>query len=364
VAIASPYKHSNKFSCGLTIFKFISMSRRVLHWLWRGVLLLCAGVLVYQMWIFAHIWYWVDHDPVQSSFMERRLEAAQERNPGAALRHRWIPYERISIHLKRAMIAAEDAKFTEHEGFDWEGIQEAYEKNLKRGKVVAGGSTISQQLAKNLYLSPSRNPLRKLRELIIARRLEAALPKARIFEGNTQHPDKLVSMFEAHTEVIRKGKASKPTEFGKMVKVQEAEHQIVTHYEVYEERPADSDLLVTAVETHEKRLGGTPHLVAADAGFYSQANEKALEQQGVKRISIPSRNTKSEARKKLQKQRWFKDGQRWRTGCEGRISVLKRRHGLDRCLYRGQEGMKRWVGLGVIADNLINIGLQMAVKAG
>ena len=188
--------------------------------------------------------------------------------------------------------------------------------------------------------------------------------KARILDGDTKHPGKLVSMFEAHTEIIRKGKASKPTEFGKMVKVQEAEHQIITHYEVFQERPSDSDLLVDAVKTHQEVVGRTPDLVAADAGFYSQANEKALEEQGVKRISIPNRNTRSEVRRKLQKQRWFKNGQRWRTGCEGRISVLKRRHGLDRCLYRGQEGMQRWVGLGVIADNLINIGLQMAVKTG
>ena len=188
--------------------------------------------------------------------------------------------------------------------------------------------------------------------------------QARIFEGDTKHPDKLVSMFEAHTEIIRKGKASKPTEFGKMVKVQEAEHQIVTHCQVFDERPSDSDLLVDAVKTHEEVLGRTPEMVAADAGFYSQANEKALEERGVKRVSIPNRNTKSEARRKHQKQRWFKNGQRWRTGCEGRISALKRRHGLNRCLYRGQEGMKRWVGLGVIADNLINIGLQMAAKTG
>jgi IS5 family transposase len=185
--------------------------------------------------------------------------------------------------------------------------------------------------------------------------------KARIFDGDTKYPDKVTSMFEPHTEIIRKGKASKPNEFGKMVKVQEAENQIVTHVEVFDRRPADSDLLVDAVAKHEAVCGRTPDLVAADAGFYSQANEKALEEKGVKRVSIPNRNTKSAARNKYQKQRWFKNGQRWRTGCEGRISVLKRRHGLDRCLYPGQNGMKRWVGMGVIADNLINIGFQLAV---
>ena len=186
--------------------------------------------------------------------------------------------------------------------------------------------------------------------------------RTRIFEGNAKSQDKLVSVFEPHTEIIRKGKASKPTEFGKMVKIQEAENQIVTHYEVFEEKPADTALLVDAVSKHEEVLGRTPELVAADAGFYTQANEKALEDKGVQRISIPNRNTTSETRKKHQKQRWFKNGQRWRTGCEGRISVLKRRHGLDRCLYRGLDGMKRWVGWGVLADNLMHIGGRLAVN--
>jgi transposase, IS5 family len=100
--------------------------------------------------------------------------------------------------------------------------------------------------------------------------------------------------------------------------------------------------------------------VAADAGFYSQANEKKLEEMGVKNVSVPNRNTRNEQRRLQQKKRSFKEGQRWRTGCEGRISVLKRRHGLNRCLYRGLDGMKRWVGLGVIADNLINLGTHLA----
>jgi IS5 family transposase len=184
--------------------------------------------------------------------------------------------------------------------------------------------------------------------------------RERILEGNTKSTEKLVSVFEPQTEIIRKGKASKPTEFGKLVKVQEAENQIVTGYEVYDERPVDSSLLVEAVELHQQITGTIPHLVAADAGFYSQANEEKLEQMGVKNVSIPNRQTRSEQRRKHQKKRSFRNGQRWRTGCEGRISVLKRRHGLNRCLYRGQEGTRRWVGLGVIADNLINLGLHLA----
>ena len=141
-----------------------------------------------------------------------------------------------------------------------------------------------------------------------------------------------------------------------MVKLQEAENRIIIDYEVFDRRPQDSDLLIPAIEVHEARLGRTPHLVAADAGFHSAKNEVAAKAMGVKRVSIPNRSTKSPERRREQKKRWFRNGQKWRTGCEGRISVVKRRHGLDRCRYKGCAGMKRWVGLGVIADNAINIG--------
>lgn len=185
--------------------------------------------------------------------------------------------------------------------------------------------------------------------------------KVRVFNGITSLPDKIVSLFEPHTEVIRKGKASKPTEFGKLVQIQEAENQVITHYEVFEKRPSDRELLLPAVEVQERVLGRVPSLVTADAGFYSQAQERAIQEKGVKWVAVPNRNTRSAERKKLEKSRWFKKAQAWRTGCEGRISVIKRRHGLSRCLYRGEEGMKRWIGLGVIADNLINIGNALAV---
>jgi transposase, IS5 family len=185
--------------------------------------------------------------------------------------------------------------------------------------------------------------------------------KARVFGGNTRAEDKLVSIFEPDTEIIRKGKASKPTEFGKMVKLQEAENQIIIAYEVYDQRPNDKDLLVPAVQLHEQRLDRAPELVAGDAGFYSAQGEAIIHDMGVKRVSIPNHSTKSPERRRHQRQRWFRKGQKWRTGCEGRISVLKRRHGLNRSRYKGTAGMKRWVGLGVISDNLINIGRALAL---
>jgi monofunctional biosynthetic peptidoglycan transglycosylase len=139
-------------------------------------------LLLYQAWIFAHVVWWIRFDPASSRFMEDRLEVLQERNPDAGLRHRWVPYERISIHLKRAVIAAEDGKFLDHEGFDWDALQRAYEKNLRKGRVVAGGSTISQQLAKNLFLSSQRTPWRKAQEAVITVMLEAVMSKRRILE--------------------------------------------------------------------------------------------------------------------------------------------------------------------------------------
>jgi transposase, IS5 family len=168
---------------------------------------------------------------------------------------------------------------------------------------------------------------------------------------------------EEIARVIRKGKAGKPNEFGKMVKLQEAENQIVIDYEVYARRPNDSDILVAAIDTHRALLGRAPRLVAADAAFYSNRNEAAAKAKGVKRVCIPNRSTKSTERRREQRKRWFRNGQKWRTGCDGRISVVKRRHGLDRCRYKGIVGMQRWVGFGVIADNIINIGRTMEKRA-
>jgi transposase, IS5 family len=203
----------------------------------------------------------------------------------------------------------------------------------------------------------------QLEEMIPRVRRAIAQTKARIFHGETRSEGKIFSLFEPSTEIIRKGKAGKPNEFGKLIKLQEAENQIVIDYEVYDHRPSDRDLLIPAIETHEAVLGRTPRLVAADAGFYSAKNEAAAKAKGVKRVCVPNRSSKSVARRREQKKRWFRNGQKWRTGCEGRISVIKRRHGLTRCRYKGESGMKRWVGLGVIADNLISMGNAMAKQA-
>jgi transposase, IS5 family len=251
-----------------------------------------------------------------------------------------------------------------------ERLQQAYEKLLSTvGRVVGQAKRFSSEIAEGVKRSSQVKPqaavegLRKQLDTFVPRVQQVMRQtKQRIFGGDTHVAEKLVSLFEPTTEIIRKGKASKPTEFGKLVKIQEGENQIIIDFDVYEKRPSDSELVIPAIDAHEKALGRTPRLVAGDAAFYSAHNEAAAHNKGVKRVCIPNRSTKSAERKREQRKRWFKEGQKWRTGCEGRISVLKRRHGLRRCLYRGDSGVKRWVGLGVIADNLHHIGAVLAER--
>ena len=152
----------------------------------RGTILLLVGivlvVLAYQVWLFGHVLWWSRHDPESTRFMDIRLAELRVRKPEAEIKQRWVSYARISNHLKRAIVAAEDAKFVDHEGFDWEGIQRAIEKNQQKGRAVAGGSTISQQLAKNLFLTPQRSYWRKAEEALITLMIEATMDKQRILE--------------------------------------------------------------------------------------------------------------------------------------------------------------------------------------
>ena len=150
--------------------------------IWVSLLLALSALALVQFWFLIHVWYWNDHDPDETAFMHARLERLRDKQPGVVLKHEWVPYKRIAGSLKRAIIAAEDAKFLDHEGFDWEGIQKAYEKNVKKGKIVSGGSTISQQLAKNLFLSGERTWWRKAQEAVITVMIETIMTKRRILE--------------------------------------------------------------------------------------------------------------------------------------------------------------------------------------
>ena len=142
-----------------------------------------AGIfLALQLSYLARVWWWRDHNPQVTAFMEERLAQLRRRDPGAKLRHAWVPYDRISASVKRAIVVAEDSRFVDHEGFDWDAIEKAREKNARKGRIVAGGSTISQQLAKNLFLSGERTPWRKGQEALITVMIEHVMDKRRILE--------------------------------------------------------------------------------------------------------------------------------------------------------------------------------------
>ena len=176
-----------------------------------------------------------------------------------------------------------------------------------------------------------------------------AQTRARVLRGDTHYPGKVVSLFEPHTEIIRKGKLAKPTEFGRLVKIQEAEAQFITDYAVCERRQADRALWGPALDRHIALFGRAPQLAVADGGFASRTNERLAHDRGVHHVVLP--RLRGEPRSRI-----ARAALRWRTGSEGRISALKRRHGLRRCRYRGESGMQRWVGLGVIANDLLVLG--------
>jgi IS5 family transposase len=268
-----------------------------------------------------------------------------------------------SIKLKVLAIARASRNKTESGKHK---LRQAYVALLEAtGRVVGQAKKFSQEIASGIKRG-NRRLLKKakgqLDEMIPRVQQVLRQTRERVLRGNTRAEGKLLSVFEPDTEVIRKGKAKKPNEFGKLVKIQEAENQLITSYEVLDKRPADSTLWIASLQQHIQQFGRAPVALAADPGFFSAANEAAAEQLGVKRVSIPSNGTPGKQRKEKQKKRWFKKLQKWRTGCEGRISVLKRRHGLQRSRYKGLHGMKRWVGLGVIADNLIHLGDHLAAN--
>ena len=187
--------------------------------------------------------------------------------------------------------------------------------------------------------------------------------KRRVLKGQSvKAAEKLVSIFEEHTSIIRRGKAGKETEYGHKVWLEETEGAIISGYRVLEGNPADQDQLLPTLEHHEQRFGRPPRLVAADRGVYSPENEGECRKRGIERVCLPKPGKKSQQRREHERQGWFRRGMRFRAGIEGRISVSKRRGFLGRCRDRGEEGFHRWVGWGVICSNLSTIARKMATR--
>jgi IS5 family transposase len=217
--------------------------------------------------------------------------------------------------------------------------------------LYQGLMRITRAVVRQAEAAVARAPRRRMAQLPatveLVRRV-LAQTRARVLRGDTHYPGKVVSLFEPHTDIIRKGKLARPTEFGRLVKVQEAEAQFITDYQVCERGQADRTLWEHSLERHIALFGRPPQLAVADGGFASRTNEHVAHDRGVRHVVL--------ARLSRERSRIARIALRWRTGSEGRISALKRRHGLRRCRYRGESGMQRWVGLGVIANNLLVLG--------
>jgi len=236
-------------------------------------------------------------------------------------------------------------------------LRQLYGEVLEITRAVVREAKVAVESVEDQVTAVGAGLVQEIRQTVDIVKRVIRQTRARVFKGDTHYPGKVLSIFEPHTEAIRKGKAAKPTEFGKLVKIQEAESQFITDYDVCTTRVADQDLWVPSLKKHRDLFGRPPRMAVADAGFASRANEVTATALGVKRVVLPGASTRS---KEKERKRWFRHALRWRTGCEGRISALKRRHGLRRCRDRGTAGMERWVGLGVIANNLLVLGRAAA----
>jgi IS5 family transposase len=185
----------------------------------------------------------------------------------------------------------------------------------------------------------------------------------RVMEGEkVPAQEKLVSIFEPHTDIIRRGKKGRPVEFGHKLWLDEVDGGIVSNYRVLEGNPTDQTQWIPSLKHHEALFDRPPNQASGDRGLYSPDNETQAQQMGVQQVILPKPGYRSAQRKEHERQRWFRRGRRYHHGVEGRISVLKRRHGLDRCLYHGGEGFERWVGWGIIAHNLLAIASTLAAR--
>jgi transposase, IS5 family len=309
------------------------------------------------------------HYPTDSSLLQdgmRVLTRTMQRASAALGDPRGRVRNRLRSVGRRVLIIGRQARSPETR----DALVRSYRKLMATTRaVVRDAGTMVRRISQRLRtasaatastLTRARQQLQQMRPLV-ERVLEQT--RGRVLGGDTHVPDKVLSVFEPHTEAIRKGKIAKPTEFGKLVTIQESEHQIITAYEVHDRRPADMTLWTPALDRHLAMFDRPPDIAAADRGFASAANEEAAIARGVRRVILPRAGRKTPARRAHERQRWFRRGQRWRVGCEGRISVIKRRHGLRRCRYRGADGTARWVGLGVVANNLRSTAVFMNNRA-
>jgi IS5 family transposase len=175
--------------------------------------------------------------------------------------------------------------------------------------------------------------------------------------------EKLLSLFEPQTQIIRRSKAGKPNEFGRKLWLGEVEGGIISEYRLLAAGGLDHPELPASLEAHQQHFGRPPNLLAGDRGVFSETNEQLAHKLKIKQVVLPKAGRVSKERQAYERQRWFRRGFRFRAGIEGRIRVLKRDFGLDRCRDHGDIGMGRWVGWGIVTANLAQIAATQAERA-
>lgn len=243
------------------------------------------------------------------------------------------------------------------------GMKKAYQRLVKVTQASIQQAQVVLEVLQAQSLQASDRIIEVLETFIP--RVEQAVDQTvrRVFlEESVPAREKIVSLFEPHTAVIRRGKAGKETEFGRKVWLDEADGGVVTRWQVLEGNPSDTTQWRPAIDHHIEQFGKPPYQASADRGVYSAGNEAYAHRRGVKRVILPQPGYKTEERRQYEAQSWFKRGRRFHAGVEGRISVNKRKHGLDRCLDHGEDGFDKWVGWGVIAGNLTVMGRALAAK--
>jgi transposase, IS5 family len=265
---------------------------------------------------------------------------------GRAVKHRLLEISRAAKCLTQA---------------NQQRMQDSYQKllELTRG-VVRQASQVRQRWANGRRkvvgkLLRVETQIGQLRHFLPLVEKVMTQTKERVWGGNNHVESKVLSLFEPHTEVIRKGKADKPNEFGRLVRIDEVENGIVSGYQVLCGNPADTTAWMPALEQHQARFARAPKMATGDRGFFSAQNEREAQALRVKKVALPARGRLSAKRAQHQKQRWFRRALRWRAGLEATISTLKHPFSMWRATYKGERGFQRYVGWGVITKNLFSI---------
>src|SRR5258707_5360405 len=286
------------------------------------------------------------HQRVVRLACEQGVAQGQKLRTDRAVKHRLLEISRAAKCLTQA---------------NQQRMRDSYQKllALTRGVVLQAGEVIGRWGKKRLKVVGQwlqvGTQIGQLRHFLPLVEKVIRQTKKRVLGGDNNVEGKVLSLFETHTEVIRKGKAHKPSEFGRLVRIDEVENGIVSGYQILTGNPADTTAWVPALQHHQVCFGRAPELPTGDPGWFSSKSEQEAHALGVKKVALPVRGRLSAKRAEQQKQRWFRRSLRWRAGCEATISPLKHPFSMRRATYKGDRGFQRYVGWCVITKNLFSV---------